>query len=78
MIIGIGAFFLVADFPEEAKWLTEDERSWIMARTGTDKEMARKIVAKDILRFFSDIKNILGGIIYFGSCSNASNQPDTC
>lgn len=73
VLIGIGAFFFVADFPEEAKWLTEDERSWVMARTGRDKEMAPKIVAKDILRFFSDIKNILGGVIYFGKCSKVSN-----
>lgn len=73
VIVGIGAFFLVADFPEEARWLTEVERSWIMARSGTDKEMARKIVAKDLVRFFSDIKNLLGGIIYFGKCINASN-----
>lgn len=73
ILIGIAAFFLVADFPDEAKWLTEDERSWVLARTGRDKEMAQQVVAKDILRFFSDIKNILGGVIYFGKCSKVFN-----
>lgn len=66
ILIGVTAFFLVADFPEEAKWLTEDERNWVLTRTGRDQESPEKIVAKDILRFFSHAKNVLGAIMYFG------------
>lgn len=73
VIIGIAAFFFVADFPDEARWLTEAEKSWVMARTGRGKELDQKVAAKDILVFFSDIKNILGGIIYFGKRSKVFN-----
>lgn len=66
ILVGILAFFLISDFPEEAKWLTEEERRWVISRTGRDKESAQKIVAADLIRFFSDFKNILAGIIYFG------------
>ena len=66
ILIGIVAFFGIADFPEEVNWLTVEERIWVLARTRRNKEPAHKVVAKDILHFFSDPKNILGGIIYFG------------
>jgi len=46
--------------------MTEDEKIWVLKRTGREKTVDERIVAKDILRFFSDPKNILGGIIYFG------------
>lgn len=65
LIVGISAFFFVADFPEDVTWLTEDERSWVIARTGRDTEPARNITTKDILRFFRKPKNLFGGIIYF-------------
>ena len=80
ILIGIAAFFFIADFPEEATWLTEDERTWVIARTGRDQEPPRKIVAQDILHFFSDLRNVLGGIIYFGKRMNTlhdqSNDAD--
>ena len=66
ILIGILAFFLIADFPEQASWLTEEERSRVLVRTGQDIKTTERIVAKDLVRFFSDPKNILGGIIYFG------------
>ena len=73
IIVGISAYFLVADFPENASWLTEDERSWVLVRTGRDKTSER-ITLQHILRFFSDVKNVLGGIIYFGRHSHNRQQ----
>lgn len=31
-VVGIIFFFLISDFPEEAKWLTPEERSFVKAR----------------------------------------------
>lgn len=66
MLIGIAAFFLIPDFPEEARWLTDEERKFVMARVGTNEEQSRAVNSRRILAFFTDIKNILGGIMYFG------------
>lgn len=66
IIIGITSLFFISGFPEKAKWLTEDERTWVLTRTGRDKEIPQKIVPRDIFLFFTDAKNILGGIFYFG------------
>ncbi|MCJ1380519.1 hypothetical protein MMC17_003627 [Xylographa soralifera] len=65
ILVGIVAFFLVADFPRDAKWLTENERNVVLARTSKSGSLLEKITAKDIVHFFSDFKNILGGVIYF-------------
>ena len=67
IIIGVIAYFKIADFPDEVNWLTEDERKWIIARTGkaTPTKAEERIRGRDLLVFFTDIKNILGAIIYF-------------
>ena len=68
IIIGIVAFFAVADFPDNSKWLTEDEKRFLIERNNkTSLAMAvDKVKLADVVRFFKDVRNILGGIIYFG------------
>lgn len=63
ILLGIAAFFLVSDFPEHSRWLTEEERAFVIARSGADKN--RPITMKDVLLFFGGPKNLLAGIIYF-------------
>ena len=67
IFVGVLAYFVVTDFPEDAKWLTEDERKWVIASTGKSKDglAAETVQMKDITVFFKSWKNILGGIIYF-------------
>jgi MFS family permease len=35
-VIAIGWFFVVPDFPEEVKWLSEEERSFLRAKLADD------------------------------------------
>jgi MFS family permease len=63
ILIGIAAFFLVSDFPEDAGWLTEEERKFVIARAGGD-DAPQHITSRHIVVFFKDIKNLLGGIMY--------------
>ncbi|MCJ1475670.1 hypothetical protein MMC13_004333 [Lambiella insularis] len=65
IFVGVAAFFFLGDFPDEAKWLTKDERAWVIARTTEDKGLVKRITMRDVLCFFSEIKHILGAIIYF-------------
>ena len=66
IVIGIAAFFLVSDFPEDAKWLTEDERTFVMARAAANKSDGERVTFKKVLFFFADVKHLLAGIMYFG------------
>jgi len=66
ILIGIGSFFFVSDFPAEASWLSEEERSFVMARSGSKETNSQSIIIRDILLFFADPKNIIAGLLYFG------------
>lgn len=62
-------FFLIPSFPEDANWLTAEERAYVKARLQVDQGRSaaeRKITLRDIGRVFKDYKVILGGLMYFG------------
>lgn len=66
IVIGILAYFLVADFPTDARWLSAEEREFVIARTATDDDSASPITAPKVVSFFGDVKNLIGGFMYFG------------
>lgn len=68
-LVSFGFYFIISDFPEEATFLTDDERAFVKARLRADVgDSARdeKISFKDVLRVFKDYKIFLGGLMYFG------------
>lgn len=71
ILIGIAAYFLVVNFPKEANWLTAEERKYVLAKTNSDETHLEKITSADVIKFFKDIKNILGAIMYFCKSNNS-------
>lgn len=68
-VVSFGVYFIMSDFPEDAKWLREDERVYVKARLEVDQgksALERKITIKDIGNVFKDYKVFLGGLMYFG------------
>ncbi|KAK1812293.1 High-affinity nicotinic acid transporter [Friedmanniomyces endolithicus] len=62
-------FFALPDFPEESKWLTPDEKSYVSARLRVDQgrsALERRITTKDVGRVLMDYKVIAAGFMYFG------------
>ncbi|KFA61686.1 hypothetical protein S40285_03502 [Stachybotrys chlorohalonatus IBT 40285] len=62
-------FFLLPDFPEEVKWLNEEEKTYVTARLRADQGKAvqnRNITVRDVMNIFKDYKVIVGGFMYFG------------
>lgn len=67
-VVGIVFFFFFPDFPEEAKWINEEERAYIRTRLAADQGHSgvdRAIKASDIAHFFTDFKQWVGGFMYF-------------
>lgn len=55
--------------PEQAPWLTEDEREWVTARLRVDQGHSaaeRKVTLRDAWAVLRDYRVILGGLMYFG------------
>ena len=68
-VVALCFFFAIPDFPEDAKWLTEDERAYVKARLRVDQGRSaaeRNITAKDVGNVFKDYKVFVGGFMYFG------------
>jgi hypothetical protein len=62
-------FFVLPSFPEQAKWLSDDEKQYVAARLRIDQgnsALERSITAKDVGRVFKDYKVIVAGFMYFG------------
>lgn len=64
-LVAAAAYFFVSDFPSGAKWLTEKERKFVLARTEEHKTAHDKITSEDLLQFFKDPSNYLGALMYF-------------
>jgi MFS family permease len=68
-VLAFAAFFLVSDFPEEAHWLSESERAFVIRRQAEDQgdpEANRTIPWKDAVKRLTNPKTIVAGFMYFG------------
>lgn len=62
-------FFIIPSFPEDAKWLGEEERAYVKARLRKDQgrnAVERATRVKDVVNVFKDFKIFVGGFMYFG------------
>ena len=75
MLIGVGAYFLVADFPTDARWLNAEEKEFIIARTATDNGIDSPIMGRKVVSFLGDVKNLFGGLLYFGESYICNSRP---
>ena len=68
-VLAIAVFFFIADFPEEARWLSDDERAFVKARLAEefgDSQLDTKQTWRDVFGVLKDFKVILSGFTYFG------------
>ncbi|PVI02175.1 MFS transporter-like protein [Periconia macrospinosa] len=67
-IMAIIAFFFIADFPEDTRWLTDAERAFVVRRLAEDQgDLEHEpITLRGVIRSLSDLKLVAAGFIYFG------------
>lgn len=68
MFCGILFFFIIVDFPETAKFISENERAFIKAKLALDQGDSRHEdnSLRKYLTPFKDPKIVLSGLVYFG------------
>jgi hypothetical protein len=69
VLVSFAFFFLLPNFPEEVKWLSEEERVFVQARLRIDQGRSareRPIKLRDVGNVFKDPKILVGGLMYFG------------
>ncbi|WEW56628.1 High-affinity nicotinic acid transporter [Emydomyces testavorans] len=73
-LVAFAWFFLIPDFPEDAKWMNEEERSFMKAKLTKDVGDAGHHVSltwRDIIDVLKDYKVFVGGMMYFGMIVSA-------
>ena len=65
IIIACIAFFSITDFLKEAKWLSPDERAFILAKTKSHEPHSVPITLKDMRSFLSKPRHLVGGMMFF-------------
>eukprot|EP01112_Ceratiomyxa_fruticulosa_P009080 TRINITY_DN2368_c0_g1_i1.p1 TRINITY_DN2368_c0_g1~~TRINITY_DN2368_c0_g1_i1.p1 ORF type:complete len:454 (+),score=50.40 TRINITY_DN2368_c0_g1_i1:195-1556(+) len=81
VLVGISVWFFLPDYPQNAKWLTPEEKVYVISRVNNEKpreeeaiyvdKSAQKIVWKDVLQTVTDLKFIMFALIYFLLCNCA-------
>lgn len=69
MAVSFVFFFTLPDFPEESRWLRDDEKAYVAARLRVDQgESGRqtKITLKDVGNVFKDGKLYAAAFMYMG------------
>lgn len=78
MVIALTNFTLIADFPEQSTFLTEEEKEFVKARLQQDvgkSAIDEKATLKDVLHALGDYRLILGAVMYLGSIVPAYGTP---
>ncbi|KAJ5574034.1 uncharacterized protein N7459_008461 [Penicillium hispanicum] len=68
-VVAFICFFFLSDFPEEVKWLNDEEREFVRAKLAKDVGKSAHHVRqgwREVLAVFKDYKVIVGGLMYFG------------
>ncbi|KAJ6164968.1 hypothetical protein N7470_003640 [Penicillium chermesinum] len=65
ILVGIAAFFFCADFPQQASWLSEDEKAAVVAKTRNYEEAEARVTKSDLMESFRDLKLYVAALMYF-------------
>ncbi|KAJ5808760.1 hypothetical protein N7474_010029 [Penicillium riverlandense] len=65
ILVGITALFCCSDFPQQASWLTKDEKAAVIAKTRNDEDDDVSVTKSDLVECSKDPKMYLAAIMYF-------------
>jgi ACS family tartrate transporter-like MFS transporter len=69
VIVGVATFFVLTDRPEQATFLTADERDWLVARIASERRATEAVRTYSLWQALYDPKVLLLALNYFGIVS---------
>jgi MFS transporter, ACS family, tartrate transporter len=70
ILLSVGVFFYLTDFPGEARWLRTEEIGWLKARLQAEKQQRESVERFSLLKSLTDPRILLCAVVYF--CHNAA------
>jgi ACS family tartrate transporter-like MFS transporter len=65
VFLGIACFFFLTDKPEQAKWLTQQEKDWLLAELERDRRSRKNVKRLGVLKTMVNKKVLYLAFIYF-------------
>ena len=66
IILGVMVYFYLTDRPEQAHWLSEEQRGWLTSTLANERRQIEEMRKVSLLRSFWDPKVLLLALNYFG------------
>lgn len=67
VILGVVVFFYMTDKPEQARWLKDDERAWLVNAMVAENAAKATAAHHGVLRGMADLRVLALAFIYFGT-----------
>src|SRR4051812_19888291 len=71
VLVGIGVLVYLTDFPRQARWLQQDEVTWLENTLATERKNKEKVEHLSLWQSLTDPRIILCALVYF--CLNAAS-----
>jgi len=66
VVLGIAFWLTMTDWPSEAQWLTQDQRTWLTTRLDAERAQRESIQRYSLWQSLSDKRVLLLSLVYFG------------
>ena len=66
VLIGVATLFIMTDRPEQAKFLTQDEKNWLTAKLASERKAKESVKTFGTIQAMFDPKVLLLSLNYFG------------
>jgi ACS family tartrate transporter-like MFS transporter len=67
VVLGVIVLFYMTDRPEQAKWLNDEERNWLVTTMNAESASKAATAAHSIWRGLADLRVIALSLVYFGT-----------
>ena len=67
IILGVVVLFYMTDRPEKAKWLSDDERNWLVTTMNAEAAKKAGTASHSVWRGLADLRVIALSLVYFGT-----------
>ncbi|MEJ8810477.1 MFS transporter [Variovorax ureilyticus] len=72
VVLGVMVFFVLPNRPDNAKWLTHEQREWLNARLESEKQEAKPVAHMSVLRILKNKYVLALAIVYAGSSATSN------
>jgi ACS family tartrate transporter-like MFS transporter len=67
ILLGVVVLFYMTDRPEKAKWLSDDERHWLVATMNAETAKKAGTASHSVWRGLADLRVLALALVYFGT-----------